>query len=117
MPTACPEHGPRRYLCRVVMPVAVLTAASIGLLHAWIEADLQSTLLLQASVVSETGVVHVGSLGNNRGIDEVMALAAETRMRWTLLLVSVGSVCAALAGTRPAAMARFPYARKAATGY
>ncbi len=117
MSTVRPQDGPRRYLCRVVLPVAVLTGAAIVLLHAWVEADLQAHLLLQASTLSETGVVHVGTLGNNRGIDEVIALAAETRWRWTLLLVAVGSVCAGLAGTRPVGMTRFPYAREAATGY
>ena len=53
-----PEHGPRRYLCRIVLPVALLTASAIVLLHAWVEADLRAHLLLQSSSLSETGVVH-----------------------------------------------------------
>jgi hypothetical protein len=117
MTTDCPEHGPRRYLCRVVLPVAALTVAAIGLLHAWVEADLQAHLLLQSSALSETGVVDVGSLGTNRGTDHLVFLAQEVRFRWTLLLISIGSVSAGLAGTRSLESARFPRALHPATGY
>ena len=117
MSTDCPEHGPRRYLCRVVLPVAALTVAAIALLHAWVEADLQAHLLLQSSALSETGVVEVGALGNNRRIDDLVYMAQELRWRWTLLLISVGAVSAGLAGTRPLEMARFPRDLGAATGY
>ena len=105
-----PEHGPRRYICRIVLPVALLTASAIVLLHAWVEADLRAHLLLQSSALSETGVVEVGSLGNNRGIDHLVSVAQEVRWRWTLLLVSIGAFSAALAGTRSVEMTRFPRA-------
>lgn len=116
MSTACPEQGPRRYLCRVVLPVAALTACSIFLLHSWVEADLQASLLLQASTLSATGVVEVGGMDANRGIDDLMVLAQRVRLRWTLLLVAIGAASAGLAGTHSLELTRLPRAYRPVTG-
>lgn len=112
-----PRAAVLRFVTHALAPSALLTLAAVGLLHAWVEAELQVQLLLHAQPVDQTGVVAVGALPDSTNVDRLIAVAESFRWRWTLLIVSVGALTASLAGTLPEGSTRLPTTWQPAIGY